>query len=125
MQQQMVLIFSPHGIMTGDTGYHLSGYWIQDLRSHRMSELTLSFMTFDADIVTVPFQHGQIKAAMWFMTASTFIDIRVFKLGNGFLMTGCTDLSFARLEEKRSIAGMWRVTAQTGVAIVPGQMAAN
>lgn len=39
-------------------------------------------------------------------------------------MAGCTDLVFPAFEQRRGVTGMGRVTVETGIAVMQGQMVA-
>lgn len=63
--------------MTGDTGDHLSGKTIKYAGPDRMGKLTLGLVALNTYAVAVPFEHGQIAAAVHFVAATAVLDIRV------------------------------------------------
>lgn len=67
---QVILVLRSHGIVTGDTGNHLTSIGVQDFRSNWMGECSLVFVTLDTDIVPVPPQQRQITTAMGLVAAT-------------------------------------------------------
>lgn len=74
IQNSIILILRPHGIMTGYTCHHPAGSWIRYFRTDRMGKPTLVFMTDGADLQTVAFQKRHVIAAVGVVTICTVID---------------------------------------------------
>ncbi len=119
----VILEICPHGVVTGDTGKHLSGMLVEHFRSHRMGEVALSFVALYADCITVIFQHGQVPAAMGCMASGTVINRWVFGYGlsvatHSFTMAGVADHFFPIFQKGLVISGMGRVTVEAAVTIL-------
>jgi len=64
VHDQIISIISTLGIMTGNTGYHVTVSVVDDPFTHRMTEFALAGMAPGTYGNTIPLEHGRTPTAM-------------------------------------------------------------
>lgn len=65
------------GIVAADAGHHLAVTRVKHLRSDRMTEGALAFVTATADCVAIAFEHGRGVAAMGTVAGEALVALLV------------------------------------------------
>lgn len=127
IQNQIVTVFRPHGVMAGNACDHPAGSRIRHFFAHRMGKLALIFMALRADLQAVPFEQGHIISAMGVMAIRAVVDVAMLILTgpvlvHGSAMAGGTHLFLPGPQQPLLVPCMRRMTIHAAVAIAAAQM---